>query len=540
MAFIREGRTLETGSGRRSVVLGRRGMVATSQPLAAWEGLRVLQEGGNAVDAAVTMSATLSVVEPHMTGPGGDLVALVYAGATGRVHCLDAAGRAPARATPEAVRQRGVETIPPRSGLAVTVPGAVSGWAALLERFGKIDLRRALEPAIAYAEDGFPVTEVIAAQWAASEGLLRCRPAAAAAYLIGGRAPRTGEVFCNPDLGRTLRILAARGAEVFYRGELGEAIAACVQGEGGLLDPGDLAGHVPSWVDPIWSSYRGCTVLQAPPSFQGVTALEILNILEAFDLRANGHNSAGSLHVMIEAKKLAFADRHRYLADPTWTDVPVARLLSKAYARRRARLIGDRASAYAAGPLDAETETVVAVAADGSGNAVVLLSSLFNPFGSGIVVEGTGVVLQNRGAGFSLDPRDRNAIGPAKRPLHTLAPCMVLEEDELVLALGVMGGDMQVQGHAQVLANLVDFDLPLQEAVDAPRVRHLEGGRVYLDAGIAADAEAELKARGHEVERDGLPATTTSGGAQAVAIDRRTRVLAGASDWRKDGCAAGF
>ncbi len=540
MAFIGEGRTLETWSGRRSVVLGRRGMVATSQPLAAWEGLRVLQEGGNAVDAAVTMSATLSVVEPHMTGPGGDLVALVYAGATGRVHCLDAAGRAPARATPEAVRQRGVEAIPPRSGLAVTVPGAVSGWAALLERFGKIDLRRALEPAIAYAEDGFPVTEVIAAQWAASEDLLRRRRAAPAAYLIGGRAPRAGEVFRNPDLGRTLRTLAARGAEAFYRGELGEAVAACVRSEGGLLDPGDLAGHVPSWVDPIWSSYRGYTVLQAPPSFQGVTALEILNVLEAFDLRASGHNSAESLHVMIEAKKLAFADRQRYLADPTRTDVPVARLLSKAYARRRARLIGDRASTYAAGPLDAETETVVAVAADGAGNAVVLLSSLFNAFGSGIVVEGTGVVLQNRGAGFSLDPRDRNAIGPAKRPLHTLAPAMVLEGDELVLALGVMGGDMQVQGHAQVLANLVEFGLPLQEAVDAPRVRHLEGGRVYLDAGIAADVEAELKARGHEVERDGLPTTTTSGGAQAVAIDRRTRVLAGASDWRKDGCAAGF
>lgn len=540
MAFIRDGRTLEPWGSRRSVVLGRRGMVATSQPLAAWEGLRVLQEGGNAVDAAVTMSATLSVVEPHMTGPGGDLVALVYAGATGRVHCLDAAGRAPALATPEAVRERGVEAIPPRSGLAVTVPGAVSGWAALLERFGKIDLRRALEPAIAYAEDGFPVTEVIAAQWAASHDLLRRRPAAAAAYLVRGRAPRAGEVFRNPDLGRTLRTLAAQGAEAFYRGELAEAVAACVRSEGGLLDSGDLARHAPTWVEPIWSSYRGYTVLQAPPAYQGVTALEILNILEAFDLSASGHNSAESLHVMIEAKKLAFADRHRYLADPARTDVPVARLLSKAYARRRARLIGGRASAYTAGPLDAETDTVVAVAADGSGNAVVLLSSLFNAFGSGIVVEGTGVLLQNRGAGFSLNPQDRNAIGPAKRPLHTLAPAMVLEENELVLALGVMGGDMQVQGHAQLLANLLEFGLPLQDAIDAPRVRHLEGSRVYLDAGIAADVEAELKARGHEVERDGLSTTTTTGGAQAVAIDRHSRVLAGASDWRKDGCAAGF
>lgn len=540
MPFTWDGRKLEGWTGRRSVVFARRGMLATSQPLAAQAGLRVLEEGGNAVDAAVTVAAVLAVVEPHMTGVGGDLFALVYAGATGRVHCLNASGRAPARATLEEFRHRGLDSIPPRDILAVTVPGAVSGWAMLLERFGTIGLARALEPAVACAEDGFPVSEVIAAQWQACQEVLAKHPATAAVFLPEGRPPRAGEVFRNPDLAGSLRAIAKIGPAALYGGEIGAAIAECSRRLDGLIDEADLAGHTSNWVEPVWSTYRGYTVLEAPPSTQGVTALEMLNILEGFDLAASGHNSVETLHRIIEAKKLAFADRDLYLAEPTHAEVPTGVLLSKAFARRRARLIGDRAAGHPAGPLDHAGDTVVVVAVDAFGNGVSLVQSLFNAFGSGIVVDGTGIVLQNRGRGFSLTPGHRNAIAPGKRPLHTLSPAMVLEDDRLALAFGVMGGDMQVQGQAQVLANLIDFRLGLQEAVDVPRVRHLEGDRVYLDAGHPAEVEAGLAARGHRPERVGTTMSSPSGGAQAIAVDQATGVLAGASDWRKDGCAVGL
>jgi len=539
MPFARAGRKLEGWSGRRSVVFARR-VVATSQPLAAQAGLRLLQEGGNAVDAAVTAAATLAVVEPHMTGVGGDLFALVYAGATGRIHCLNASGRAPARATLDELQGRGLAEIPPRSILAVTVPGAVSGWAALLERFGTIDLARALEPAVAYAEDGFPVSEVIASQWAVAEEVLAKHPATAALFLPEGRPPRPGDIFRNPDLAESLRAIARSGPAALYGGAVAAAIAECARRLDGLLDEADLAGHTSTWVEPVWSTYRGYTVLEPPPSAQGVTALEILNILEGFDLAASGHNTVETLHCLIEAKKLAFADRALYLADPAHAEVPAGRLVSKAFARRRAALIGERASSYPPGPVDPPSDTVVVVAADAFGNAVSLAGSLFNAFGSGIVADGTGIVLQNRGAGFRLVPGHRNAIAPGKRPLHTLIPALVLEDDRLALAFGVMGGDMQAQGHAQVLANLIDFGLGLQEALDAPRVRHLGGDRVYLDAGLSAEVEAGLAARGHRPERGGAHMSSPTGGAQAIAVDRATGVLAGASDWRLDGCAVGL
>lgn len=540
MPFNWDSRKADGWSGRRSAVLARRGMVATSQPLAAQAGLRVLQEGGNAVDAAVTAAATLAVVEPHMTGVGGDLFALVYAGATGRVHCLNASGRAPGRATVEALRGLGLDAIPPRSIFAVTVPGAVSGWAALLDRFGTIDLARALGPAVGYAEDGFPVSEVVASQWLACEDVLAKHPATAAIFLPNGRPPRLGEIVRNPDLAGSLRLIARDGPAALYGGEIGAAIAWCSRRLDGFLDDADLAGHTSNWVEPVWSAYRGYTILEAPPNAQGVTALEMLNILEQFDLAASGHNSVETLHRIIEAKKLAYADRNLYVADPTHADLPTGLLASKAFARRRSRLIGDRAASYPPGPLDRSSDTVVVVAVDRFGNGVSLINSLFNPFGSGIVADGTGIVLQNRGCGFSLTPGHRNVLAPGKRPLHTLIPAMALERDRLALAFGVMGGDMQAQGHAQVLANLIDFGLSLQEALDAPRVRHLEGDRIYLDAGLPAEVEAGLAARGHRPERAGSRMSSPTGGAQAIAVDQATGVLAGASDWRKDGCAVGF
>ncbi|HEY8449171.1 MAG TPA: gamma-glutamyltransferase [Bacillota bacterium] len=529
---------------RRSVVMARRGAVATSQPLAAAAGLEILRRGGNAADAAVATAATLAVVEPMSTGVGGDAFALVYDPRTRRVHALNASGRAPRAATVEFYRSRGFRTMPETGILSVTVPGAVDGWVALLEAFGTMTLADVLEPAIHYAREGFPVSERIAAAWAEKAELLLRHEAAARAYLIDGRPPRPGEVFRQPELAATLEAIAAGGRDEFYEGELARRIASYCREQGGLLTLDDLRQNRPEWQEPIATTYRGYQVYQCPPNGQGLVTLLALNILAGDDLAALGWDSPDVWHLAIEAIKLAFADGWAYIADPHYADVPVAALLSERYARARRALIDPhRAMTAATHGHPQSYDTVYLSVVDGEGRAVSFINSLYRPFGSGIVVEGTGICLQNRGALFSLDPAHPNALAPGKRPYHTIIPSLVLKDDEWLLCFGVMGGLMQPQGQLQVLLNLLDFGMDVQEALDAPRFRYLEGSRVWLEPGLDARVGQTLRARGHDACVPALgsaDATGGFGGGQVILRDPRSGVLFAGSDPRKDGLAIGY
>ncbi len=512
--------------GTRSPVLARNGVIATSQPLASAAGLRVLQSGGNAVDAAITAAAVLAVVEPTMTGVGGDVFAIVYDARTRRLHGLNSSGRAGSRADADALIAKGIAAMPADGVYPITVPGAVAGWAELLEQHGSITLARALEPAIGYARDGFAVSEIIAAQWAAAAP--RLDRDAAAVFLPGGRAPRPGEVFRNPDLARTLEQIARDGRNALYQGPIGDAIARDNQERGGFLTAGDFAAHRADWVDPISTTYRGYELYELPPNTQGFVALEMLNILEGYDVASLGHNSADYLHRLTEAKRIAFADRGAFLADPALVpSSTLAGLISKDYAATRRRNIDDaRASAgYLPGTLfDGRDrgDTVYLAAADGRGNVISFINSLFSDFGSGILTPGTGVMLHNRGLGFTLEKSHPNRLAPGKRPLHTLVPAFLMQDGKPLMAFGVMGGDNQAQAHVQIVVNVVDFGMDVQEAGDAPRVRHLEEG-LAVESGIAPAVLKSLQARGH-VLLDGRGAV---GGYQAVRIDPVTGVSDG-------------
>lgn len=526
----------DAGLGR-SPVLARNGMVATSQPLASAAGLRVLRDGGNAVDAAVAAAAVLNVVEPMMCGIGGDLFALYYEAATGDLHGLNATGRAGSRASAEELRGRGLERMPGSGPLAVTVPGALDGWEELVSRFGTRPLGGLLAPAIAYAEDGFPVSEIIAAQWKSAEAKLRRHPAASANYLVDGeRAPAHGEVFRSPDLARTFRRIAEEGPEVFYRGEIADRIHDFLEAEGGFVTREDLAAHDSEWVEPISATFRGVEVFQVPPNSQGFVALEMLNLLEGFDLAALGHNSAAYLHRLIEAKKLAFADRDAYLADPEHMRAPLETLLSKEYAEaRRGEISGDRAAREVAPGLTDDGDTIYLTVVDEDRNAISLIYSLFGSFGSGLVVPGTGIALQNRGTGYSLEPGHPNELAPGKRALHTNMPGMAFRDGRPWITYGVMGGDMQPQGHTQVLLNRIEFGMHVQKAGEMPRFRHGSDG-VGLESGIGSDTRQALLRMGHGVKtRFGA-----YGGYQAIEIDWENGVLLGGSDPRKDGAAVGY
>ncbi len=522
----------------RSVVLARNGLIATSQPLASAAGLRVLQSGGNAIDAAVTAAMVLSVVEPTMNGAGGDLFAIVYSAKDKKLYGLNASGRAPAAATPAEFARRGLKTIPDRGELSVSVPGVVDGWSALLGRFGTIPFARALQPAIGYARDGFGVSEIIAWQWADQGATLGGDPNAASVFLPDGQAPKTGALFRNPRLAATFETLAREGAASFYRGTIARAIAADMNRRGGLLAETDLAAHHSDWVEPISTTYRGYQVFELPPNTQGISALEMLNIVEGFDLKALGHNSAAYLHALVEAKRIAFADRDAYLADPGAVPPEVlARLLSKDYAAQRRREIdmSRAAKSYDAARVSGSGDTVYLTAADKDGNVISLIQSLYESFGAGIVAGDTGIVLQNRGSLFSLREGHPNLIAPGKRPFHTLVPAMVLKDGRPWLSFGVMGGDMQPQGHVQVLANLIDFGMNVQEAGEAPRFRHMAGG-LALESAIGADVRFGLAARGHRI----VDNPGGFGGFQGILIDPRTGLLMGGSDPRKDGLAIGY
>jgi gamma-glutamyltranspeptidase/glutathione hydrolase len=536
--------------GTRSVVMARNGAIATSQPLATAAGLRVLQSGGNAIDAAVTAAAVLSVVEPTMNGPGGDLFAIVYDAKTKKVRGLNASGRAPAAATVDEFKKRGVQRIPLRGELSVSVPGVVDGWSELLAKHGTRTMAQALEPAIKYARDGYAVSEIIADQWKSVESMLASDEKAAAVFLPGGKAPAPGDVFRNPALAASLELIAKGGRDAFYKGPIAKAIADEMRRRKGLITEKDLADHHADWVDPLSTTYRGYQVLELPPNTQGVAALEMLNIMEGFDLKALGHNSAAYLHTMVEAKRIAFADRGAWLGDASSTPPKaIERMLSKDYAAaRRKEINADKAAAdYKALTIDGRTtpdggddpigrgDTIYLTAADAEGNVISLIQSLYETFGSGIVAGDTGIVLHNRANLFSLTPGHPNQIAPGKRPFHTLIPAMVLKDGAPWVSFGVMGGDMQAQGHAQVLANLIDFGMNIQEAGEAPRFRH-SGNGLALESAFSADARAGLTARGHRL----IQGKGVWGGFQGIMIDPKTHVLLAGSDPRKDGMAAGW
>jgi gamma-glutamyltranspeptidase/glutathione hydrolase len=531
----------------RSVVLARNGIIATSQPLASAAGLKVLQDGGNAIDAAVTAAMVLSVVEPTMNGPGGDLFAIVYSARDKRLYGLNASGRAPAAATPEEFARRGLKDIPYRGELSVSVPGVVDGWGTLLERFGTVPFAQALQPAIGYARDGYGVSEVIAYQWAEEEATLGRDAPAASTFLIDGKAPRPGDLFRNPRLATTYDTLAREGAGAFYRGSIAKQIATDLKRRNGLVTEADLAAHHSDWFDPISTGYRGYQVFELPPNTQGITALEMLNILEGFDVKALGHNSAAYLHVLTEAKRIAFADRDAYLADSGSVPSDVLKmLLSKEYAARRRKEIDldHAAGSWKAGGLagsnnsqdiDARGDTVYLTAADREGNVISLIQSLFESFGAGIVAGDTGIALQNRGSLFTLREGHPDRIAPRKRPMHTLVPAMVFKDGKPWLSFGVMGGDMQPQGHVQVLANLIDFGMNVQEAGEAPRVRHM-GNSLALESGISPETRFGLAERGHSL----ITRIGAFGGFQGILVDPKSGLLMGGSDPRKDGLAIGY
>lgn len=537
-----EGRVVPAGS--RSPALARRAMVCTSQPLATEAGLRVLRAGGNAVDAAIAAVAVLGVVEPYNTGPGGDCFLLAWIERERRLYALNGSGRAPARATTEELSARGLREMPYSGILAVTVPGAVDAWCEALERFGTLRLGQALEPAIAHAEEGFPVSEVVAHEWDLIHrfGLLG-NDVARACFAPDGHAPRPGDVLRLPDLGRSLRLLSRDGRDAFYRGEIAERIAALSAAEGGLLEAADLAAHRSRWVEPIRAPYRGFELAEVPPNSQGLTALLALGILGHFELASLEPFSAAACHLRIEAVKLAMADAAAYVADPELADVPTSELLAPAYVRgRAARLRPNRAAAdIAPGVPAAASDTVYLTAADGEGNVVSLINSLYGPFGCGLVAPGTGIALQNRGRGFRLDPSHPNCIAPGKRPFHTLCPAMLLEGGRPAVSFGVMGGNVQAQAHVQFVSLLVDHGRNVQEALDAPRFHHLGGTAVALEEDFPHAPRRGLRALGHRLAPPGATLGRGGfGGGQAIAVDRARGAYWGGSDRRKDGCALGF
>lgn len=530
----------EDRSQTRSMVISRGGIVATEHPLASQAGAAILAQGGNAVDAAVTANAVMGLVGPMANGIGGDLFALVYEARSGTLYGLNASGWSPAGLSLEFLRNQGFKDMPSKGIHSVTVPGCVDGWQKLLERFGRRSLRQALAPAIRLAEEGFPVSEIFASYWAGDEPKLRTDPNAARVFLLADRAPRTGEIFRNPELAWSYRQIAKHGRRAFYAGEIARRILECSARAGGALTPDDLRSFSAEWVEPISITYRGWTVYEIPPNGQGIAALGMLNLMENFPLPQYGHNSADALHVMIEAKKLAYADMLRYVADPHFANVPVVGMLSKDYARDRSKQINLAAAncGVAAGqPPAMGTDTTYLCAVDSEGNMVSCIQSIYSSFGSGVVPEGVGFALQNRGGLFSLDPTHPNALAGRKRPLHTIIPAFMTQGD-LRIAFGIMGGWNQSQAHAQFVSNVVDHRMNIQAALEAARFTKLsfEGCDVQIESRVPESVRNELSARGHRFQLRGGFASSVGGG-QAVMRDDAARVNYGASDPRKDGAA---
>ena len=567
----------------RSEVLARHGIVCTSVPAATEVGIDILKRGGSAVDAAIAANATLGLMEPVSNGIGGDLFAIVYSAKENKLYGINGSGRSPAGLSYDQMKAELAklhrETIPPTGMLPISVPGTVDAWAELHKRFGKLKLSDDLAPAIRYAEEGFPVTELIAYYWAFGPRLYKGLPGAfLETYTLDGkgRTPAKGDIFKNPDLAKTLRLIGEKGRDVFYKGEIADKIDNFMRANGGFLRKADFEKHTSTWVDPVSTSYRGYDVFELPPNGQGIAALQILNILEGFDLRAMGRNSPETLHTMIEAKKIAWADRAKFYADPDFAKIPLAGLLLKEYATERRKLIdpnhaaktveaGNPQTGAGAPPRRAaetaargragsssfidDGDTIYMCTADNEGNLVSLIQSNYRGMGSGIVVPGLGFMSQDRGELFSMDPTHANVYAPGKRPFHTIIPGFVMKDGKPWEAFGVMGGGMQPQGHVQVLTNQIDFDLNVQEAGDASRWQHEgdneptaekmeNGGYVNVESGVPYETVRELRKRGHDVRLD----VGGYGGYQAIKVEMHdgNRVYVGASESRKDGQAAGY
>lgn len=535
----------------RSPVVAQHGMACTSHPLATQAAIEILRSGGTAVDAAIGANACLGLMEPTGSGIGGDLFALVWEAKTGRLHGLNASGRSAKRLSLAWFREQGLKRIPSYGPLPVTVPGCVDGWFRLHERFGRLPMTTNLGPAIRYARDGFPLTEVIAEDWARNARILEKYPNFKETFMPGGKSPASGEVFKNPALARTLERIAAGGRDAFYKGDVARTIASYLKAQGGFLDEEDLSAHTSDWVEPISTRYRGYDVWEIPPNGQGLSVLQMLNLLEGYDLKSMGWGSVEAMHTFIEVKKLAFEDRARHYGDPAFGRIPVKQLLDKGYAAERRKLIdaGRAAVRYDAGDVALrQSDTVYLTTADGEGNMVSLIQSNYRGMGSGMTPDGLGFVLHDRGEAFVLEDGHPNSFAPGKRPFHTIIPAFVTKDGKPWLSFGVMGGDMQPQGHVQILMNLIDFGMGLQEAGDAPRIYHsgsseptgeimTTGGVVNLEPGFPETSVRDLVRRGHKI---GRTSPGSFGGYQAIQVDPERRVYVGASESRKDGHAAGY
>jgi gamma-glutamyltranspeptidase/glutathione hydrolase len=540
------------GDATRSVVYARHGMVCAAQPLAVQAGLEMLKAGGTAADAAIAMDACLGLMEPTSCGLGGDLFAILWDPKAQKMVGLNGSGRAPLALTIDKVPADKDGTIPLYTPYSWTVPGCCDAWFELHAKYGKLPMSRILAPAIRYAEEGFPMSPVIAGDWERSTHVFKDKPGFAEVFMPGGHAPREGEIFRNPALGKTLRLVAEKGRDAYYKGPIADALVRYSQANHGFFAKADFAQHRSTWDEPLSTNYRGYDVWELPPNSQGLAALQLLNILENFDLKSMGRGSADYWHVMVEAKKIAFADRARYYADPAFAKVPVDKLLAKDYARDRAKLVDMAHAAQTDAPGEVAAlnrpGTTYFCTADANGMMVSLIQSNYTGFGSGYAVPEVGFGLQDRGGMFSLHAGHPNRLEPGKRPFQTIIPAFLTKDGEALMAFGLMGGDMQPQGHAQIVVNLVDFGMNLQEAGDAIRFHHsgsteptgtvmLHGGELHIEDGLPPAVIDELKRRGHVITPESVGAY---GGYQAIRRDVKTGMYAGATEKRKDGCAAGY
>jgi gamma-glutamyltranspeptidase len=532
----------------RSEVLAQHGMACTSQPLATQVALDILKKGGSAVDAAIAADAMLGLTEPTGAGIGGDIFAIVWDAKTHKLYGLNGSGRSPMSLTLEYLKKQGIDHIPPFGPLPVSVPGCVDGWYELHSKFGKLPMDQILAPTIAYAREGFPVTEVIAYYMQRSATILGKYPGFKETYMPNGKMPEKGEVFKNPYLANTLEKIAKGGRDAFYKGDIARTIEKYMKENGGFLSYEDLVAHHSEWVSPVSSNYRGYDVWELPPNGQGIATLQILNILEGFDIKSMGFGSIQYLHTFIEAKKLAFEDRAKFYADPAFANIPTAELISKEYAAKRRALINPDHAARRVDAGDPHTDnTIYLTVADSEGNMVSLIQSNYRGMGSGMTPTGLGFVLQDRGEMFTLEDGHANCYAPGKRPFHTIIPSFITKDGEPYISFGVMGGAMQPQGQAQIVINLIDFGMNLQEAGDAPRIQHdgsseptgekmTDGGEVNVESGFPYETIRGLMMKGHKVTFSHGP----YGGYQAIMWDAKNKVYVGASESRKDGQAAGY
>ena len=532
----------------RSEVIAQNGMVATSHPLASQIGIDILKGGGNAIDAAIAANAALGLMEPTGNGIGGDLFAIVWIEKEKKLYGLNASGRSPENLTLEYFKENNFNSIPAYGPLPVSVPGCVDGWFELHNKFGKIKMRDILNPTIKYAEDGFPVTELVSYYMDVASDNFKDYPNFKETYFINDSSPKKGQVFKNPNLANTLRTIVKSGKKGFYEGDIAHTMANFVQDQGGFLSYDDLKNHKSEWIEPVSINYRGFDVWELPPNGQGIAALQILNLLEGYDIRSMGFGSADYIHHFVEAKKIAFADRAKYYADMDFNEIPVEYLISKEYADIRRKDINSEKSASTVSPGNIENgDTIYLTTADSEGNMVSLIQSNYRGMGSGMVPKGLGFMLQDRGELFSLDENHFNVYAPKKRPFHTIIPAFITKDGNPFISFGLMGGAMQPQGHAQIVINIIDFDMNLQEAGDAPRIRHqsnqqptggemTDGGELALEKGFDYKQIRELMKKGHSVIYD----LGSFGGYQAIMIDYINKVYFGASESRKDGSAIGY